>query len=463
MAKILVVDDEPSFLATLTALLGKQNYEVVSLNSGEKALEVIKTATFDLVLLDVRMAPISGLDLLNVMQADHADTPVVMITGDDTIETAVGAMKQGAFDYVTKPFKVDELFQTVKRALNHHRVSLANLFPFNRGESKYHLDNIVTVSPNMQDVGNIVKRVAPTLAPVFITGESGTGKALIAKAIHLHSNRRDEPFVMIDCASIPGALFDEFIFGVVTSDGVERAGLLDAAERGTAFIAGLEAMPVAIQSKLIQTLRYKTIVRAGGGKSIPVDLRVIAASSQSPDALMQAGRVDGELLKVMSIVIIHLDPLRDRRQDIMPLAACFIQQEAPADRTTPAMDKAAKRALETYDWPGNAGELRAAMQHALKVQHDDIITRDDLPPVIKDATTLEGANLANADRGKSLRIFLQQKKSEYIAGVASGTDGGRDKRMVPETPGARTPAHATQEPHRPGGENRWWDRAPKKS
>lgn len=430
MTKILLVDDEPSFLATLTALLRKQDYDVEPLESGAQALELLKNSDFDLVLTDIRMEPVSGLDLLDDIQRRSPETPVIMITADDSIETAVEAMRIGAFDYVTKPFKVDELFMTVKRALEHHEVVLENIFLRNQLESKYHLDNIVAESPNMRDVCEAVERVAPTNVSVLITGEPGTGKELIAQAIHLRSNRREGPFVRVGCGSISGPTFTAELFGMAEdlSQGIaESEGLFDQARHGTIFFDDIDRMPLDIQERLATAMKSKRVVRSGGGRSVPVDVRLLAASSRPIPPLIESGEFLNDLYRSIATVPIKIEPLRNRSEDLMPLISYFIQSELDEGRSAPSMEKSARKTLEAYHWPGNVRELASTVRSVIASLSGDLITRDDFPVTIIESTGLSHADLMEDDRGQSLKSFMKQKEKEYIVRMVEQMGGDRDK------------------------------------
>jgi len=430
VTKILLVDDEPSFLATLTALLRKQDYNVESLDSGEKALEILKNSDFDLVLTDIRMEPVSGLDLLDEIQRRSPETPVIMITADDSIETAVEAMRIGAFDYVTKPFKVDELFMTVKRALEHHEVVLENIFLRNQLESKYHLDNIVAESPNMQDVCEAVERAAPTNVSVLITGETGTGKDLIAHALHLHSNRRDAPFVRVGCASISGPAFSDELFGAAEdpSQGTpESEGLFHQARNGTLFIDDIDRMPLDTQERMATVLKNKRLVRNGGSSSVPVDVRLLAATSRPIQPLIDKGEFLKELYRLIAGVPINIAPLRERPEDLMPLISYFIQNELGEGRSAPTMEKNARKTLEAYHWPGNVRELASTVRSVLASNSGDLITRDDFPSEIMESTGLSQTDLSDDDRGRSLKSFMKQKEKEYIVKMVEQMGGDRER------------------------------------
>lgn len=433
--RILLVDDEPSILNVLTTLLRKQGYEVTPLGGGEEVLEIIKDQKFDLVLTDIRMSPVDGLQVLTSMQEIQPQTPVILLTGYGSVQTAVEAMKGGAFDYVTKPFKVDELLLTVKRALEYHNVMLENTVLRNQLEAKYRLDNIVATSESMRKVCDMVERIAPTNATVLVMGESGTGKELIAKAIHGYSNRRDHNFIAVNCAAMPEALLESEMFGHVkgafTGASSDKKGLFEAADGGTIFLDEISSMPMSIQAKFLRVLQDREVRPVGGTKMVQVDVRVVAACNDSLESKIKAGEFREDLYYRISVIPIIIALLRDRTEDILPLVSYFIQKEKKNGSETPAMDRLAQITLESYTWPGNVRELENAIRHALAFASENTITRNDLPPKIIEATKdVESGKFERpnqSDRGKSLKAFLRSKEREYIEDVIRRMDGDKEK------------------------------------
>lgn len=436
MIKILLVDDEPSILSVLTTLLRKQDYDVKPLSEGAEAVEVVKDEKFDLVLTDIRMSPVDGLQVLKAMQEVQPQTPVILLTGFGSVKTAVDAMKGGAFDYVTKPFKVDELLMTVKRALEYHNVMLENTVLRNQLEAKYRLDNIVATSESMRKVCDMVERIAPSNATVLVMGESGTGKELIAKAIHSYSNRRDKEFIAVNCAAMPEPLLESEMFGHVkgsfTGASADKKGLFEAADGGTIFLDEISSMPLSIQAKFLRVLQDKQIRRVGGTQSQEVDVRVIAASNESLEEKIKTDQFREDLYYRISVIPIVIEPLRKRPDDILPLVSYFIQREKKQGGETPGMDKLAQLTLEHYDWPGNVRELENAIRHAMAFATDNTIRREDLPAKIIDATKdVENADAVgkriDGERGRSLKAFLKHKEREYVIDILESMGGDKQK------------------------------------
>ncbi len=434
MARILLVDDEPSILNVLTALLRKKGYEVTPTGSGESALELISKERFDLLLTDIIMGKVSGLDLLREINKRYPNTAIITLTGMASVETAVEAMKGGAFDYITKPFKVDELLLTIQRALEYHYVIEENVVLKAQLESRFRLGDIVAVSPGMCKVCDMIEKVAPTDVTVLITGESGTGKDLVAKAIHTCSRRQDKKFIPVNCAAMPEPLLESEMFGHVkgafTGASCDKQGLFEAAEGGTIFLDEIGAMPLSIQAKFLRVLQDKQIRRVGGTNSVNVDVRVVVATNIPLEKRIEEGAFREDLFYRISVIPIVVEPLRNRREDILPLAAYFME-DLHGKAQQPRIDSSVQKALMAYDWPGNVRELQNAVQHALAFAHDKSITLEVLPKQIRkfaegrsnyiESSKNEDKNL----RGQSLKHFLRKKEQDYVSMVVDSMGGDK--------------------------------------
>jgi len=437
MAKILLVDDEASILSVLSTLLKAEGHEVVPVLGGEKAQDAIRNGHFDLMISDIRMSPVDGMQLLQQIRKEHPETAVIMITAYGSVETAVESMKQGAFDYVTKPFKVDELLLTVQRALEYNAAIVENVQLKAQMESRYRFENIIAESPDMRRVCEMIERVAPTDTTVLILGESGTGKELVAKAIHAHSRRKSKRFLPINCAAMPEPLLESEMFGHVkgafTGAAANKEGLFEAAGGGTIFLDEIGAMPISIQGKLLRVLQDKQIRKVGGTESVVVDVRVLAATNDRLEHLIEQNRFREDLYYRLSVIPIEIRPLRERVEDILPLCYHFLRQEAGPSNEPLRIDADAQLILEKYPWPGNVRELENAIRHAITFAGDKgRITRDVLPakiismaeeggPVVSQAGRLE------AFKGKSLKSFLRSKEKEYLDQVLKNVDGDKAK------------------------------------
>lgn len=433
MAKILLVDDEPSILSVLSVLLKAEGYEVLPCDGGEKAVELIKNTPFDLMLSDIRMTPIDGMQLLKLAVEHQPSMAVLMLTGYGTVETAVESLKLGAFDYITKPFKLDELLITVKRALEYNKALSENVQLKAQLTGQYQFENIVAESRVMRNVCEMIERVAPTDTTVLIYGESGTGKELVAKAIHAHSNRKAKKFLPLNCAALPEALLESELFGHVkgafTGASADKEGLFEVADLGTIFLDEIDSMPLSIQAKLLRVLQDKEIRRVGGNDSITVNVRVLAATSTRLEHLIEQGKFREDLYYRLSVIPIEIKPLRERPEDILPLAYHFLRQETGANKSMLTVDADVINLFEQYTWPGNVRELENALKHAITFAKDNMITRECLPAKLLQNVSPVVGGLKKMDdfRGKSLKAFLRTKEKEYLSQALAYTDGDKQK------------------------------------
>jgi DNA-binding NtrC family response regulator len=432
MARILLVDDEPSILSVLSTLMKSEGHESVAVRGGEKAQEILLAESFDLMISDIRMAPVDGLQLLKVAHRERPDMAVIMLTAYGSVETAVQAMKEGAFDYVTKPFKVDELLLTVQRALEYTRVRNENDDLRLQLGVRYQFENIVAESAAMRRVCEIIGRVARTDATVLILGESGTGKELVAQAIHAHSARRGHKFIPINCAALPEPLLESEMFGHVkgafTGATATKVGLFEAADGGTIFLDEIGTMPPGIQAKLLRVLQDRQIRKVGSNDSMAVDVRVIAATNDRLEKAIEEQRFREDLYYRLSVIPVEIAPLRERREDILPLVRHFIRSEVRDDDRLPTLEPDAELALERYAWPGNVRELQNAVRHALAFASNGVIKRADLPVKVINATGGVAPLGEQADlKGQSLRFFLRAKEREYLEQVLKSFEGDKEK------------------------------------
>jgi len=432
MAKILLVDDEASILSVLSVLLKAEGYEVVPVDNGEKALELIKSTPFDLMISDIRMRPMDGISLLKAAREQRPAMSALMVTGYGTIETAVESLKYGAFDYITKPFKVDELLITVQRALEYNRTINENIDLKAQLTGKYRFENIIAESRSMQNVCEMIERVAPTDATVLIYGESGTGKELVAKAIHAYSNRKNKKFLPLNCAALPEPLLESELFGHVkgafTGASSDKTGLFEFANNGTLFLDEIDSMPLGIQAKLLRVLQDKQIRKVGGNEPITVDVRVLASTNARLEQLITKGTFREDLYYRLSVIPLEIKPLRERTEDILPLVYHILRRELGQNKELPHIEPDVLALFEQYSWPGNVRELENALKHAITFAKSNIITKDCLPLKIIQIPLAKGSEIRHEDyRGKSLKAFLRMKEKEYLAEVLKDTNGDKQK------------------------------------
>jgi two-component system response regulator AtoC len=365
----LVVDDERKMRRVLQILLEQMGLESVAAESGEEALEHFDAERVDLVLTDLKMLGMSGIELLSRVRALDPDVPVLVLTAHGTVQTAVEAMKQGAFDYILKPFDVQAIELIIRNALEMRRYRTENRFLKSQAAVTPRFENLIGQSPAMQTIYDLVRQVSTAKTAVLITGETGTGKELVARAIHNLSPRRDQLFVALNCAAIPADLLESELFGhtrgAFTGAQAERTGKFELADGGTLFLDEIGDMAYPLQAKLLRVLQEGVIERIGSNKPITVDVRLLSSTNRDLRASIDAGRFREDLYYRLNVFHIHLPPLRERRGDIGHLAANFLSQFGEelgkgALRLTPE----GQALLEPYEWPGNVRELRNLMERA---------------------------------------------------------------------------------------------------
>jgi two-component system response regulator AtoC len=371
MTKVLVVDDERKMRRILQMVLERMGLESVPTGSGAEALERFDAERFDLVLTDLKMPGMDGVELIRQLRARDAEVPIIVLTAHGTVQTAVEAMKLGAADYVLKPFDVDAIELVIRRALDFGRYRVENRYLRERdGQSPAAFESLVGTSAAMQAVYELVRRIAPTRSSVLITGETGTGKELVARAIHNLSPRRDGLFVPLNCAAIPGELLESELFGhtrgAFTGADAQRAGKFEVADSGTLFLDEVGDMSYPLQAKLLRVLQEGVIERIGSNKPIAVDVRVLSSTHRDLPARIRDGVFREDLYYRLNVFNIHLPPLRERREDLAPLAAHFLDRFAhDLGRDTPSLTENALRVLQGHPWPGNVRELQNLMERVV--------------------------------------------------------------------------------------------------
>ena len=384
MDTILVVDDEANYLTVMEALLGGAGYEALTAGSGVEAMKVAAQAELDLVLTDMKMPRMSGIDLLAELKRLYPDVPVILMTAFGTVEKAVEAMKKGAFDYILKPFKNEEILLTIAKALELRHLLLQNRLLTQDLARHVGFPNIVGESKSMQEILALVRRVANSKATVLVSGESGTGKELIARAIHQCSARAAKSCISVNCGALTETLLESELFGhergAFTNAVAMRKGRFELADGGTLFMDEVAEMSQGLQVKLLRVLQEMEFERVGGVRTIKVDVRVVAASNRDLKEEVEAGRFREDLFYRLNVVHLHLPPLRERREDIPLLAAHFIKkyvQENLRDKTR--ITPEALQVLSQYAWPGNVRELENVMERAVILCGHNTISPQDLP------------------------------------------------------------------------------------
>jgi two-component system response regulator PilR (NtrC family) len=384
LPRILIVDDEPSMQEFLEILLQRDGHDTLCSGSAESALVALESDDFDLVISDIRMGGMSGLDLLDRIAELNAETLVVLITAHGTTESAVEAMKHGAYDYVTKPFSVDEIRLVVQKALEKKSLSTENRLLRRQLSDRAHLPALIGKSPGMASVCELIRQVADTRTNILITGESGTGKDLVARAIHSLSDRKSRPFVVVNCGAIPENLLESELFGHVkgafTGAISQKMGLFEVADGGTLFLDEVGELPHALQVKLLRALQEKTFKRVGGTTDIHVDVRILSATNRELEEDVGSGRFREDLEYRLNVIEVKLPSLRERPEDIPPLLQHFIERFASEQRK--AVREASSEVLaafEGYAFPGNVRELENLVERAVTLTSTERIEIDSLP------------------------------------------------------------------------------------
>lgn len=382
-AHILVVDDELSMRELLIVMLEKEGYKVSCAENGRKAISMIEKTDFDLLLCDIRLGDITGLEVLIASKKQNPNTVAIMISAYATTETAVEAMNQGAYDYVPKPFDNEELKLAIANALDHKTVEHEKEILGTTLKKTIHFEKIVGNSPAMMNIYKMIDQVAGTKSNILITGESGTGKELIARAIHDQSNRCDQPFVVINCAGIPETLMESELFGhkkgAFTGATHDKKGLFEVADKGTVFLDEIGELSIPIQVKLLRAVQERAFKAVGGNKDISVDIRFISATNKELENEVIAGRFREDLFYRLNVIEIKLPPLRERKEDLRLLAQHFLEKYSKEmGKEIAKISSYAIDLLNKYDFPGNIRELENLMERSVALSSTNILLPDSL-------------------------------------------------------------------------------------
>ena len=383
-SRILVVDDEKLIRWSLSERLKAEGYEVLDAPDGVTAERILRSADLDLALLDLRLPDTDGITLLKKAHAAIPDLPVIVITAYSSVDGAVEAMKTGAVDYVTKPFNMDELTMTIRRAIENASMRRRFADQVSAEKARFGLENVLGDSARMLEIKQLIRRIARSeTTTVLLLGESGTGKDMIARAIHYESNRVDQPFVNITCTALPESLLESELFGyekgAFTDARVQKKGLFEVASGGTVFLDEIADMRPALQSKLLRVLEEKAFKRIGGTEDVTVDVRIIAATNRDIDEAMRNGRFREDLYYRLSTVPVQIPPLRERRGDIPTLVNHFLRQyNSEFHQAYQGLTPDALKKLMAYPWPGNVRELRNVIERAALLGSEELISTDDI-------------------------------------------------------------------------------------
>jgi len=434
MENILIVDDEKSLLDLLAVVFKKEGYSVKTAISGPKAREILEKEDVDLVITDIKMPQMSGMDVLKFVKDRNDETPVIMITAYGSVKQAVDALKAGALDYVVKPFDVEELKILVARGLEKRRLKEENILLKRDLRDKYSFEKMIGKSLAMQEIYTLIEKVATTDSTVLITGESGTGKEMAARAVHAQSRRRDGPFVSINCAALPENLLESELFGHAkgsfTGAIADKKGMFEAAGRGTIFLDEVGEMSPWTQVKLLRAIQERTVRRVGGTEEILIDVRIIAATNQDLKKRIQEGKFREELFYRLNVISFEMPPLRKRIEDLPILVSHFLQKYCdklgkPMKRMTPEVIGL----FEEYSWPGNIRELENVVERVVAVEDRETITAGCLPREIISPQMKEETQLF-LQPGFSLTAHIDDLTKKYV-NQALLTTGGNLRQAVP--------------------------------
>jgi len=420
MPGILVVDDEPLQKDILKTILEDCGYDIRTASSGEEAVKIAGEFTPDLILSDLKLGGMTGVELLAEIRKDEPTTAVIIMTAFGTVSSAVEAMKKGAFDYLTKPLDKDVVLLTVKRALERTELIKENRQLQKALFDKFRIEGIVGRSKKMTDAIEVMKKVSSGPATVLILGESGTGKELAAKAIHYNSPRRAKPFTAINCAAIPENLLESELFGyeagAFTGATSRRAGLFEATSGGTLFLDEVGDLPQITQSKILRALQEKEVRRLGGRDAIKVDVRIIAATNKDIEKEMQKGSFREDLFYRLKVVTIELPPLRERKEDIPELADFFIKKyNQEFGKRIKGVDDSAVKALAEYNWPGNIRQLESAIEKAVIMCDSNILSLRDIKSELKLSQPCGSLDIDIPDEGINLDQFEEELLKKAMA------------------------------------------------
>ena len=419
-ARILVVDDEDIVIRSCLRILDGNGYQIETARDGQEALRKVDDNSYDVMILDIMMPNLGGMEVLRRVKETHPDTDVIMITGLSQIDTAVQAMKLGAFDYISKPFEPDELKLVIQRALERRRLLQENLTLKSEVSSKYRFENIIGSSPPMQAVYRLVAQCAPTNSTVLLTGESGTGKELIARAIHYNSLRRDKPFVPVDCNSLSENLVESELFGHVkgsfTGAIANKKGMFEVAGSGSLFLDEIGNFSLPIQSKLLRVLQEREFRAVGDTRTQTANFRLITATNKDLNAMVAAGTFRDDLYYRINIFPIHVPALRERKEDIPALAYHFLKAfSAELGKKVTDISEGAMSALMNYTWPGNVRELENVIQRAVILTGDNVVRRAHLVNIIDPSRRPDDfAVPRTGDELKRIKKAAREKSVEEI-------------------------------------------------
>ena len=427
MEKILIIDDEKSILDLLKVVFKKEGYQVATALSASRALELIEKNDFDLVLSDIKLPEMNGMEILKFIKDKKPDLPVVMMTAYGTIKQAVEALKAGALDYVVKPFDIEELKIVVAHGLEKRRLKEENIQLKKELQNKYKFENMIGKSKKMKEIYSLIEKIASTDSTVLITGESGTGKEMAARAIHFLSHRRDFSFVSINCSALPENLLESELFGhtrgAFTGAVVEKKGMFEMAQQGTLFLDEVSEMSAWTQVKVLRSLQERKIRRVGGTEEIAIDVRIIAATNQDLKKKIEEGSFREDLFYRLNVISFEMPPLRKRKEDLPLLISHFLQKYChQMGRKMKRIAPEVMQVFESYSWPGNVRELENVIERIVAIEERGTITEESLPAELLQPHQ-EPDNKFLFRPGFNLNDYLEDIARNYIRQALEATGG----------------------------------------
>lgn len=411
---ILIIDDEKNIREGLGAALEMDGYTVFLAADGKQGLEILERGDIDLVITDLKMPEVSGEEILAKVTGETPGIPVIVLTGHGTIDSAVDAMRKGAYDFLTKPVNLDRLSLLVKRALERREISLQNSVYRKEIEGKTTFENMIGKSHEIQKVFDLVKKVAPSKASVLITGESGVGKEMIANALHNLSPRKDKPFIKVHCAALSDSLLESELFGhekgAFTGAIAMKRGRFELAHEGTIFLDEIGEISQNVQVKLLRVIQERKFERVGGEETLDVDVRIIAATNRNLEEEIKKGNFREDLYYRLNVVNINVPPLRERKDDIPIMVNNFIRKFSKENnKNITTVDTKAKNALYSYDWPGNIRELRNCIEGAVVIAEGSTLRLEDLPPAVRKSQENSSISIpAGTDMDTAEKIIIRE-------------------------------------------------------
>lgn len=429
---IHIIDDEPIIHEVLGDLLTAEGYEVESSVSGEEALAKHSPQSFDLILLDLLMPGMNGMEVLKKIKKIDPNAVIIIITAYASVESAISAMKIGAFDYIQKPFKHEELFLTIERAKEHKKLQDENIRLKDELKSKFSFENIIGKSKLMHNLFEVIKASAPTRSTILIEGESGTGKELVARAIHQNSDRSHAPFIVVNSGSLPPDLLESHLFGhlkgAFTGAVSDKKGLFEAADKGTIFFDEISSISLETQAKLLRVMQDREFMRLGGTSTLRVDVRVIAATNTDLEGLIAEKKFRQDLFFRLNVIKIELPPLRDRREDIPLLTKHFLDiYSKENNKEILGVSEDVMEIFENYDWPGNIRELENLIERAVVLTRTKLITREGLPPFLYSSSTKKEDIFNSPVNRGSLKEQTRLFQKRWIMEALRKTNGVQKK------------------------------------